>query len=93
MKAYLIHTDGEKEIITGNTVFEALRFYCDLTDKTIQDFEKNDEIEEILPDKWSEHVITNTEYDESDPTDTQTYTLATLMEDCVHPELLSSTAY
>ena len=56
-KIYEIRMAGEKEWICADTAIEALKFYQNLADIDLSDFEDNDDIVEVPKEKWSEMKI------------------------------------
>lgn len=91
MNAYQFEVGGETEIIAANTIFEALKFYTGLNGFTLDDFDKDDDIEEIPKDKWETVTVRNTEHSETEKDSKEEYTLAELMEGLVDPSYLSTT--
>lgn len=65
-KIYEFQINGEKEWVCADTLVEALKTYCAITDMSITDFEDDDDIVEVPKEKWAEMEIVDTEaeYDE-----------------------------
>lgn len=87
MNAYEFKVQGEKEIISGHSVLDALKFYVNFIGI---DLDEVDEVEEIPRDSWDGIVITNTDKEEGEP---DKYTLTEMMEGITVPTIISSTAY
>lgn len=60
-KIYEIQINGEKEWVCADTVIEALKAYCSITDMSLVDFENDDEIIEVPKDKWGDMSIVDVE--------------------------------
>lgn len=57
MKAYEFQISGEEEIISANTLIEALKFYKDLTGLGLDDFANEDDIYELPREKWKDYKL------------------------------------
>lgn len=94
MKAYNLNIGGEDEVIAADTIIQALNYYAKTTGFELNvDFSDEDDIWEVPESEWADHIVTNTDYDESDPEDKPSWTLAELMKGRVEPALISSTVY
>ncbi len=95
MKAFKLIITSEQEIIAANNPVEALKYYSDLTSMSLDEIaEETEDFIEIDKSEWENIILTNTEYDESNPNDMpKSWTLLELMNETKSPELLSSTVY
>ena len=84
---------GEKEWIAATSIIGAIKAYCELASFDISDFEDDDEITEIPPDQWDGMTVQNTEYDENDPEDKESWILTELMAESNEPRLIAGTMY
>ena len=57
MKIFEIQVNGEKEWVSGSTIFEALKTYCNFTEMSIQDFEDEDDMIEIPKEQWDDYYV------------------------------------
>ena len=86
-------SQGEKEWIAAPSLIGAIKAYCELASFDISDFDDEDEIVEIPKDDWGKMDVANTEYDENDPDDKETFAVDELMKDCHEPMLIAGTMY
>jgi hypothetical protein len=59
----IIHSDGEKEWVSGETNIEALRTYISTTGCDLHDMDGS-EIVELPKDKWKEYTVKNEDEEE-----------------------------
>lgn len=81
---------AEEETVAARTIFQAIRYYCDLTGFEIDDFCDEDDIQEIPKNEWDTLMVKNTDGDLGDK---EFYSLKELIEGLTEPELVCSTAY
>lgn len=86
-------SQDEKEWIAANTIIEALKTYCSITSTDLIDLEDEDNIIEVPKDKYSEMVIKNIDYDESDPDDWKEQTFEQWLKEHTKPDIIAGTMY
>ena len=65
-KIFEIQIDGEKAWVCADTAIEALKTYCFITDQNIYDFENDDDIVEVPPEKWGSMMIVDIDGEKDD---------------------------
>ena len=94
-KIYEIQINGEKEWMCADTVIEALKAYCSITDTDLIDFDNDDDIVEVPKEKWHEMNIVDTDgdYDEENGYPI-TMTFAEYMEkEATSSDIIATTNY
>lgn len=92
-KVFEILIDGERELVSGKTVIEALKTYLYVTDIYLFEMDDNTEVIEIPKEKWPEINLINTEYNPNDPDDKENFTLEEYMRENTSSELIGGSAY
>ena len=94
MRVFAFQIGGETEYVSGNTIIQAIKHYCDNSAMELIDLidlDDSDDIREVPEEKWSDIQVRNSEYDETDPHDKEVFTLEELVKGTVSPQLLCGT--
>ena len=84
---------NEREWMCALTNIDAIKTYCSITSTDLFDMDDVDEIVEVPKEKWSEHTITNTEYDKNDPEDWESQTFEEYMRTATSADIIAGTMY
>lgn len=87
MKIFEINweSQGEKDWIAADTNIQALKFYCRLTDMSIDDFGDDDTIIEIPKSKWGKYKVNHEDDGE--------ITFKQWMKNNIRPDIIAGTMY
>jgi len=92
MKVYKITVGGESDVVSANTIIEALQVYCDVNGMWINEFDLRDDICEIPESEWDKIVIRNSDYDEMN-NNWQKKNLIDIMKNVSSPDIIGGTSY
>ena len=83
MKIFEMRVNGEKEWIASENVLDAIKFYLNLTDMTIDDIDYIDEIPNLV---WGEYFV-------SDENGRPKYSFEVAVKGLAATDIIASTAY
>jgi hypothetical protein len=91
MNIYQLETSGEVEWICANTAIQALKYYEDITDMSLVEFDNTDDITIVPESEWATREI----FDFDNPNEDGTYpvlcTFAEFMKGQTTPEIIATT--
>lgn len=90
MRIFEFYSQGEKDYVVADNMFEAIKFFLGETDNH---FSILDNVLELPKEEWDKHIISNYEDEDMDDVTEATFTKAIEDDERMPPYILASTAY
>jgi hypothetical protein len=86
----IVYKDGEQQWVAADTNIEALQEVLSIEST---DLDLMTEIKELPETEWDKEIVTNSEYDETDPEDWKSMTFREFLNQSKGTQIISSTFY